>query len=134
MLTVGPLLNMCSCAGFRTRNDPTLLFNRQWMSTEALEFIGMLFIDAATQPFDAWTVLVTACTGYVTLTLSAVLRFAYVADSLFPFIGLRLDAIHASEGLGLCLLMAVAYGLYHLKVIKQPQYALNTTETVSLQV
>ena len=41
MLTAGPLLNLCACSLFDSRADTFYIYNKQWMTSECLELLGI---------------------------------------------------------------------------------------------
>lgn len=122
MLTVGPILNLTACSLFDSGNDPLYLFNKQWLSSESLELIGICILDISLIEFEEIYVLFFEVTGFITLCCAAILDFEYDSSSnnssYFPMVELRLDLVHTNECLGLIILTIVAFGQYRIKVHK----------------
>ena len=119
LLTFGPIMNISSYWSFRHANIPNFLFNRQCLSTETLEILGISILDISLIEMEENYVLFAEITGFLILCCAAMLHFEY-SEEVFhmPEISLRLDMIHCSECFGLIMLIIVAYGQYRMKVAK----------------
>ncbi len=121
LLTIGPLTNMASCYSFRHDSIPNFLYNRQWMSTETLEIIGISILDISMIDMEEHWVLTAEVTGFVVLCHACMLQFDYLATQWMPSVYARIDMIHSSECFGLIMLIVVAYGQYRIKLAKHAQ-------------
>lgn len=118
MLTAGPVLNMCACSIFDSGADTSYLFNKQWMTSESLELLGIIILDLSLIEGPEHLVLSAEIIGFMTLACAAILDFEYTIDHTIPAATFRVDLIHASDCFGLSLLTIVAIGQYHIKVAK----------------
>lgn len=124
MLTVGPVLNLISCSLFDSGSaDPFYLFNRQWVSNESLELIGIGVLDLSMIDAEPHVVVFFELLGFFILGCASVLDFDYTPEYLYPSISLRLELIHVSDCFGLFLLSVVAVMQYSTKVSK-PSFSL----------
>jgi hypothetical protein len=118
MLTVGPVLNMCACSIFDTGGDASFIFNKQWMTSESLELLGIFILDLSLVEGPDLIVLLEEVIGFAILACAAIIDFEYSAGSFLPSTTMRVDLIHISDCLGLFLLTVVAVGQYHIRVAK----------------
>lgn len=118
MLTAGPLLNMCACSIFDSGTDPSYMFNKQWMTSESLELLGIFILDLSLIEGPEHLVLSAEITGFAILACAAILDFEYTMNRSFPSATIRVDLIHLSDCFGLGLLTIVAIGQYHIKMAK----------------
>lgn len=118
MLTAGPLLNICACSIFDSGTDVSYIFNKQWMTSESLELLGIFILDLSLIEGPEHLVLSAEITGFAILACAAVLDFEYTIGSCIPSVAIRVDLIHLSDCFGLGLLTIVAVGQYHIKLAK----------------
>ena len=121
MLTIGPLLNLTACSLFDSGNDPLYLFNKQWLSSETLELVGISLLDVSLIDMEEAYVLFFEVIGFLILCCAAMLDFEYnnsYNNGYFPVIELRLDLVHTNECFGLIILTIVAVGQYRIKIYK----------------
>lgn len=121
LLTVGPISSIAGSYSFQHSSVPSFLYNRQWMSSETLELIGISILDISLIEMEEYLVLTAEVTGFLILCCAAMLQFEYFEDLLMPNVFVRLDMIHSSECFGLMMLIVVAYGQYHIKLAKHEQ-------------
>jgi hypothetical protein len=114
-LSIGPLVNLLSCACFRLPNDPLFLYNKQWCTTEVVEFLGMCVLDISLIHMDEEYVLATELLGFATLCAAAFLQFSYTGVSNYPALGYKVDEVHLGECAGLIILSIVAVVQYREK-------------------
>ena len=119
MLTAGPLLNLCACSIFDSGEDTSYIFNKQWMTSESLELLGIVVLDISLIEGPEHLVLFAEISGFFILACAAVLDFEYTVGNLVPSVALRIDLIHLSDCFGLGLLTIVAVGQYYIKIAKQ---------------
>ena len=120
LLTVGPIINIVACSIFDPLVDPSFVYNRQWLSSEVLELVGILILDLSMieDSYD-YLVLIFEVLGFFTLGCAALLDFQYSSDSnTYPSVLLRLDLLHMSDCFGLVLLTVVAFFHYRIKTTK----------------
>ena len=122
MLTAGPVLNLCACSIFDSGEDTSYIFNKQWMTSESLELLGIVVLDISLIEGPEHLVLSAEIAGFFILACAAVLDFEYTVGNLVPSIALRLDLIHLSDCFGLGLLTIVAIGQYYIKMAKQKPF------------
>lgn len=77
-LTLGPLLNMAACTLFNSGTDVTFSFNKQWLSSECLELLGISILDLSLVDFEEHWVLTAEVLGFTILALAAVLEIKFV--------------------------------------------------------
>ena len=120
MLTVGPILNMCACSIFDSGNgeDVTYLFNKQWMTSESFELIGISILDISMIDMEEYVVLTAEVTGFILLGVASLTDFDYEIGDFYPSATVRVDMIHVSDCLGLFMLTIVAIGQYFIKTVK----------------
>jgi hypothetical protein len=123
MLTLGPTLNFSAFCIFRAATHPSWLYNRAWLSSETLEFIGITVLDISLIDMEEHQVLFAELLGFIILCYAAILQFEYSLVDVFPVVTFRLDMIHSSECFGLIMLIIVAYGQFRLKLHKHEQEA-----------
>jgi hypothetical protein len=117
LLTVGPIINIVACSTFDPLIDPLFVYNRQWLSSEVLELIGILILDLSMIDSYDYLVLIFEVLGFFILGCAALLDFQYSSDSTaYPLIMLRSDLLHISDCFGLFLLTIVAIFHYRLKI------------------
>ena len=122
MLTAGPVLNLCACSIFDSGEDTSYIFNKQWMTSESLELLGIVVLDISLIEGPEHLVLSAEIAGFFILACAAVLDFEYTVGNFVPSVALRLDLIHLSDCFGLGLLTIVAIGQYYIKIAKQKQF------------
>jgi hypothetical protein len=122
MLTAGPVLNMLACSLFDSGIDPLYLYNKQWMSSEVLELVGISILDLSLIDAEEYLVLTAEVTGFAILACAAILDFDYEMGKTIPRISVRLDLLHCSDCFGLFLLTVVAIMQYRMKVAKHQQH------------
>ena len=118
MLTAGPVLNLCACSIFDSGEDTSYIFNKQWMTSESLELLGIVVLDISLIEGPEHLVLSAEIAGFFILACAAVLDFEYTVGNFVPSVTLRIDLIHLSDCFGLSLLTVVAIGQYYIKVAK----------------
>ena len=118
MLTAGPMLNMCACSIFDSGTDSSYIFNKQWMTSESLELLGIIILDLSLIEGPEHLVLLAEVIGFVTLACAAILDFEYDLGQSVPMVTVRVDLIHVSDCFGLGLLTVVAIGQYYIKISK----------------
>ena len=118
MLTVGPILNIFACSIFDSGNDFTYIYNRQWMTTEIVELLGIVILDISMLDIQDHNVLIAEVLGFFTLGCASLLDFEYQANFLFPMIDIRPDIVHVADCVGLFMLTIVAIGQYLIKLNK----------------
>jgi hypothetical protein len=118
MLTAGPVLNMCACSIFDSGGDATFLFNKQWMTSESLELIGISILDVSMIDMEEYLVLSAEVLGFFILGISSMTEFEYEIGEFYPSATVRMDMIHISDCLGLIMLTIVAIGQYFIKTAK----------------
>jgi hypothetical protein len=123
LLTVGPILNLIACSLFDSGSDPFYLFNKQWLSSELIELLGISILDISLIEMEEHLfVLFFEVVGFFFLCCAAILDFEYFppsdAPSGYPRVGLRLELVHSNECVGLLLLTVVAFGQYRIKLLK----------------
>ena len=127
LLTVGPIINIIACSTFDPMIDPSFVYNRQWLSSEVLELVGILILDLSMidSCYD-YLVLLFEVLGFFTLGCAALLDFQYSSDSnAYPSVMFRLDILHMSDCFGLFLLTIVAFFHYRIKITKSNHHRLN---------
>lgn len=129
MLTAGPLLNICACSIFDSGTDVSYVFNKQWMTSESLELLGILVLDLSMIEGPEHLVLSAEITGFAILACAAILDFEYTIGSCIPSAAIRVDLIHISDCFGLGLLTIVAVGQYHIKLSKSKTSYDNVTHS-----
>lgn len=118
MLTAGPILNLCACSIFDSGVDTSYMFNKQWMTSESLELLGIVILDLSMIEGPEHLVLSAEVIGFMTLACAAILDFEYTLGQSMPVTTVRVDLIHVSDCFGLGLLTVVAIGQYHIKLAK----------------
>lgn len=118
MLTAGPVLNMCACSIFDIGGDASFIFNKQWMTSESLELLGIVILDLSLIEGPDLVVLSEEVVGFAILACAAIIDFEYTAGSFLPSTNMRVDLIHISDCFGLFLLTVVAVGQYYIRVAK----------------
>lgn len=118
MLTAGPLLNMCACSIFDSGGDTSYLFNKQWMTSECLELLGIFVLDLSLIEGPEHLVLSAEVIGFAILMCAAMIDFDYTVGQYVPSATIRVDLIHISDCFGLGLLTIVAIAQYHIKLAK----------------
>ena len=118
MLTAGPLLNMCACSIFDSGADSFFIYNKQWMTSESLERLGIVILDLSLIEGPEHLVLSAEVIGFMILACAAIIDFEYSIGHWIPSISMRVDLIHLSDCFGLGLLTVVAIGQYHIKMAK----------------
>jgi hypothetical protein len=118
MLTAGPVLNMCACSIFDIGGDSSFIFNKQWMTSESLELLGIFILDLSLIEGPDLIVLSEEVIGFAILACAAIIDFEYSVGSFLPSTTLRVDLIHISDCFGLFLLTVVAVGQYYIRVAK----------------
>ena len=121
LITTGPLLNMISSQIFQDPEDPSRLYNQQWITTEIVEFTGMCVLDISLIHMEEIYVLCAELVGFFILCCAAILQYAYVPGVAIPSVTARLDIVHVSECIGLILLSIVAIAQYRIKLNKAEQ-------------
>jgi len=118
LLTAGPVLNICACSLFSNVSaDPYYLFNRQWLSTEVVELVGISILDLSLIDADHIIVLSFEIAGFSILACAAMLDFDFSSGGA-PEVGYRLDMLHLSDVFGLGCLTAVAIAQFFIKESK----------------
>ena len=118
MLTAGPLLNMCACSIFDSGADYFFIYNKQWMTSESLELLGIVILDLSLIEGPEHLVLSAEVIGFMILACAAIIDFEYSIGHWIPSTSIRVDLIHLSDCFGLGLLTVVAIGQYHIKMAK----------------
>ena len=130
LLTVGPIINIIACSIFDPLIDPSFVYNRQWLSSEALELLGILILDLSMIDSYDYLVLLFEVFGFFTLGCAALLDFQYSSDSIaYPSVMLRSDLLHISDCFGLFLLTIVAVFHYRIKNLKYNNQRLNKSQS-----
>lgn len=131
LLTVGPLLNMIACSLFTSEDDSAFMFNRRWLFAETMELVGILILDVSM--FPGWNDIAVLCAevlGFFILGIGAVVEVeTFLEGTLLPAQWeLRVDPIHVSDCVGLCVLVAVSVAQFCVKSSLTP-VALSTTNS-----
>lgn len=118
LLTAGPVLNICACSIFDSGADSFYIYNKQWMTSESLELLGILILDLSLIEGPEHLVLSAEVLGFIILACAAIIDFEYSISHWIPSATIRVDLIHTSDCFGLGLLTIVAIGQYHIKIAK----------------
>lgn len=118
LLTIGPISSIAGSYSFQHLSIPSFLYNRQWMSSETVELIGISILDISLIEMEEHMVLTAEVTGFILLCLAAMLQFEYFPDQSIPNVFMRFDMIHCSECFGLMILIVVAFGQFRIKLAK----------------
>eukprot|EP00607_Mallomonas_marina_P002816 CAMPEP_0182428924 /NCGR_PEP_ID=MMETSP1167-20130531/24600_1 /TAXON_ID=2988 /ORGANISM="Mallomonas Sp, Strain CCMP3275" /LENGTH=193 /DNA_ID=CAMNT_0024612143 /DNA_START=440 /DNA_END=1021 /DNA_ORIENTATION=+ len=119
---------MCGCYLYETLDDQDHLYNKQWMSSEILELLGMLTLDLSYVDLGEKVMLLIETSGFLILMLAATLQVRYSSLESMPQLVFRLDEIRISDCFGLFLLILVACGKFHLHNLQ------NTALSLSLPI
>mmetsp|Transcript_13319 Transcript_13319/g.20041 ORF Transcript_13319/g.20041 Transcript_13319/m.20041 type:complete len:295 (-) Transcript_13319:62-946(-) len=128
MLTFAPFVNVCAWLLLDT-HDPWLVYNKQQIATEVIEFIGMGLLDLSYFTENHVVECLVELCGYVVLSMAAMLDIVFLPNSGgVPLIQVRQEYYHSSDVFGLFLLAIVSIGKFYishqaesLKIIKTPK-------------
>lgn len=67
LLTAGPILNIIANSIFDSGNDGSFLYNRQWLSSESMELIGIVILDLSLIDMEEIMVLLAEVLGFFIL-------------------------------------------------------------------
>ena len=70
MLTAGPVLNIIANSLFDSGNDGSYLYNRQWLSSESLELVGIVILDLSLIDMEEVMVLLAEVIGFFILGIT----------------------------------------------------------------
>lgn len=121
LITIGPIFNTIAANLFIARNDPLLLFNKAWRTSEAIEFTGMVTLCISYIDMGDLMVFFVELVGFLCLCCAATMEFQYFPTTPIPHVEVRWDLVHSSECIGLMMLIVVAFAQYRMRIHKALQ-------------